>query len=208
MIEFLLSTFVTFFVVVDPPGIAPMFISLTHAVSAVERRRIALRGVAIATGVLFAFALGGGALLDVLGIGIPAFRVAGGVLLLLLSIDMVMVRPSGLRATTESEEAEASQRHDVTVFPLAIPLIAGPGAIASVVLAMGKTAGDPLHQALLLLVLLSVLVLTALLLLAADRLLRLFGRTGLNVLTRVFGILLAALAVQFVIDGLKAAFAT
>src|SRR5262249_26132914 len=160
-----------------------------------ERRRIALRAVAIATGVLFAFALGGGAVLDVLGIGIPAFRVAGGILLLLLSIDLVMVRPSGLRATTQSEGAEANQRPDVTVFPLAIPLIAGPGAIASVVLAMGKVVGDPLRQALLLLVLLSVLALTALLLLAADRLLRVFGRTGLNVLTRVFGILLAALAV-------------
>src|SRR5262245_6384859 len=114
MISFLVSAFVTFFVVVDPPAIAPMFISLTHAVPAAERRRIALMAVAIATGVLFAFALGGGAVLDVLGIGIPAFRVAGGILLLLLSIDMVMVRASGLRATTENEEAEANLRHDVT----------------------------------------------------------------------------------------------
>lgn len=206
MAEFLVTAFVTYFVVVDPAGIAPIFISLTHGMPAAERNRVALKGVAIAAVVLIAFALGGHTLLEVLGIGLPAFRVAGGILLLLLSIDMVMVRHSGLRATTALEEAEAGRSQDITVFPLAIPLIAGPGAIASVVLTMGEAAGNPLRQSLLLAVLLAVLALTALLLVAAGWLLRLFGRTGINVLTRVFGILLAAVAVQFMIDGLRAAF--
>ena len=204
MSETVIATFVTFVVVVDPISTAPLFAALTAEASASERRRIALRGVAIATGVLIAFALGGEWLLAALGIGLPAFRIAGGILLLLLAIDMVMARQSGLRATTPGEEAEGSQRADVSVFPLAIPLIAGPGALTRVVLLMGQAAGDFEAQAVIIAVLVAVLVVTLACLLLVTQVMRLLGVTGINVVTRVFGIITAALAVQFIVDGLLA----
>lgn len=181
-----------------------MFVALTAQHAPSERRRIALRGVAIAALVLVGFALVGEALLAALGIGLPAFRVAGGVLLLLLSIEMVMVRHSGLRTTTDSEERESGQRADVSVFPLAIPLVAGPGAMTSVVLLMSAAGGSKAAMALVLLQLLLVLGLTLACFLGAGALQRLLGLTGVNVVTRVSGLLLAALAVQFVIDGVLA----
>ncbi len=204
MNETIIATFVTFVVVVDPISTAPLFAALTAEASASERRRIALRGVAIATGVLIAFALGGEWLLDTLGIGLPAFRIAGGILLLLLAIDMVMARQSGLRTTTPGEEAEGSQRADVSVFPLAIPLIAGPGALTMVVLLMGQAAGDLGAQAVIIAVLVAVLVVTLACLMLVTQVMRVLGVTGINVVTRVFGIITAALAVQFIVDGLLA----
>ncbi len=204
MSETVIATFVTFVVVVDPISTAPLFAALTAEASASERRRIALRGVAIATGVLIGFALGGEWLLAALGIGLPAFRIAGGILLLLLAIDMVMARQSGLRATTPGEEAESSQRADVSVFPLAIPLIAGPGALTMVVLLMGQAAGELGAQAVIIAVLVAVLVVTLACLLLVTQVMRLLGVTGINVVTRVFGIITAALAVQFIVDGLLA----
>ena len=204
MSETIIATFVIFVVVVDPISTVPLFAALTAEASASERRRIALRGVAIATGVLIAFALGGEWLLAALGIGLPAFRIAGGILLLLLAIDMVMARQSGLRATTPGEEAESSQRADVSVFPLAIPLIAGPGALTMVVLLMGQAAGDLGAQAVIIAVLVAVLVVTLACLLLVTQVMRLLGVTGINVVTRVFGIITAALAVQFIVDGLLA----
>ncbi len=204
MSETIIATFVTFFVVVDPISTTPLFAALTAEASASERRRIALRGVAIATGVLVAFALGGEWLLAALGIGLPAFRIAGGILLLLLAIDMVMARQSGLRTTTPGEEADSSQRADVSVFPLAIPLIAGPGALTMVVLLMGQAAGDLGAQAVIIAVLVAVLVVTLACLMLVTRIMRLLGVTGINVVTRVFGIITAALAVQFIVDGLLA----
>ncbi len=137
MTETLIAAFVTFFVVVDPVGVAPMFAALTPDNTAEERRLIALKGTAIGGGVLLFFALVGEPFLGALGIGLPAFRIAGGILLLLLAIDMVMARSSGLRATTPGEGDESGRRTDVSVFPLATPLIAGPGALTSVVLLMG-----------------------------------------------------------------------
>ncbi len=204
MSETIIATFVTFVVVVDPISTTPLFAALTAEASASERRRIALRGVAIATGVLIAFALGGEWLLTALGIGLPAFRIAGGILLLLLAIDMVMARQSGLRAMTPGEEAESNQRADVSVFPLAIPLIAGPGALTMVVLLMGAAAGDLRTQAVIIAVLVAVLVVTLACLLLVNGIMRLLGVTGINVVTRVFGIITAALAVQFIVDGLLA----
>ena len=201
MSETIIATFVTFVVVVDPISTTPLFAALTAEASASERRRIALRGVAIATGVLIAFALGGEWLLTALGIGLPAFRIAGGILLLLLAIDMVMARQSGLRAMTPGEEAESNQRADVSVFPLAIPLIAGPGALTMVVLLMGAAAGDLRTQAVIIAVLVAVLVVTLACLLLVNGIMRLLGVTGINVVTRVFGIITAALAVQFIVDG-------
>jgi multiple antibiotic resistance protein len=202
MIDTLIASFVTLFVIIDPVGITPMFVSLTANDTAEARRRIAVRGTAIAAVILFAFALGGEPFLRALGIGLPAFRIAGGILLMLLAIDMVMVRHSGLRVTTESEEDECSHRADVSIFPLAIPLIAGPGALTSVVLLMGKAHGDWALQSATLVVLLVVLALMLVCLITASQVVRVLGQTGVNVLTRVFGMITAALAVQFVIDGL------
>lgn len=195
----------TFLVTVDPIGTAPMFAALTAQHTPAERRRIALRGVAIGGGVLFGFAFCGELLLDALGIELAAFRIAGGVLLLLLSIDMLMVRHSGLRTTTAKEEEESGQRADVSVFPLAIPLVAGPGAMTSIVLLMSANSGDLARSALVLGELLLVLLLTLVCFLGAGRLMRVLGITGVNVVTRVAGLLLSALAVQFVIDGVRAA---
>lgn len=197
----------TLLVTIDPIGVAPMFAGLTAQHSPAERRRMALRGVAIAAGVLVGFALIGELLLSALGIELAAFRIAGGVLLLLLSIDMVMVRHSGLRTTTASEEEESGQRADISVFPLAIPLVAGPGAMTSVVLLMSAAAGDVAGSAVVLGELLLVLALTLGCFLGAGRLMKLLGITGVNVITRVSGLLLAALAVQFGIDGVRAVLA-
>ena len=202
MVETLVTAFVTLFVVIDPIGIAPIFASITPRDTAPQRRQIAVKGVTVAAAVLLAFALGGQALLGALGIGLPAFQIAGGLLLLLLSIDMVMVRHSGLRDTAPGEAEEGMQRSDVSVFPLGIPLIAGPGALTSIVLLMGEAEGRLTAQGLILAVMLAVLAITLACLLATARLLRVLGQTGINVVTRVFGIITAALAVQFILDGL------
>ena len=199
----ILAAFVTFLVVIDPPGLAPMFAALTHHFSPEERRRIALRGVLIAGGVLFGFGLAGEPVLRALGISLPAFRVAGGVLLLLLAIDMVMARQSGLRATTPPEDAETGIRDDVSVFPLAIPLIAGPGAMTSMVLTVSEAKGDLLLQAIILGLMGLVLLSAYLSFLIAHHIMRWVGVTGVNVVSRVMGILLAAMSIQFVADGIR-----
>jgi len=205
MLETALATFVTFFVVVDPLGVAPIFMALTARDSALDRRRQARHGVAIAAVVILVFALGGEPMLKVLGIGLPAFRIAGGLLLLLLGIEMVMARHSGLRATTPDEEAEGERKSDIAVFPLAIPLIAGPGALTSVMLLMGEASGDLVRQGVTLAVMAGVLLLMLACLLLAGNLVRVMGVTGINVVTRVFGLVVAALAVQFMLDGARAA---
>ena len=202
--DLLLTAFVTFLVVIDPIGQAPLFGALTAGLDTGARRRIALRGVLIAAVILTAFALGGDLLLGALGIGFPAFRIAGGLLLVLLSIEMVMARHSGLSATTPEESKEAAERSDIAVFPLAIPLIAGPGAITGVMLQMGGAGDDLAAQAAVLGVMFGVLLLTLVSLLLTGPIMRLLGVTGTNVLTRVFGIILAALGVQFVSDGVLA----
>ena len=201
-----MTAFVTFIVTVDPFGVAPLFVGLTASASAADRRRLAVSGVVIGSAILIVFALVGEPLLRALGIGLPAFRIAGGILLLLLAIDMVMARQSGLRATTEGEEAESQSRSDIAVFPLGIPLIAGPGAITSVVLLVGQARGDIAEQGAVIGVLVAVLILTLVCLLLAGHLMRLLGVTGINVISRVSGIIVAALAVQFMIDGLRAVF--
>ena len=163
---------------------------------------MAIKGVLIAAIILFVFAFVGEFLLRALGIGFPAFRIAGGILLLLLAIDMAFARPSGIRSTTAPEQEEASHKEDISVFPLAIPLIAGPGALTSLLLLMGKAQGDILAQTVVLGVLALVLLANLAVLLAAAKVSKLMGVTGVNVINRVLGILLAALACQFVIDGI------
>lgn len=204
MLEHAVATFVTLFVVVDPIGVAPIFAALTARDAPVDRRRQANHGVLLAAAVLLVFALGGEFLLALLGISLPAFRIAGGLLLLLLAIDMVMARHSGLRATTPDEEAEGTRKSDIAVFPLAIPLIAGPGALTSVMLLMGEASGDLIAQASVIAVLLGVLAISWICLLLALKLVRRLGVTGINVITRVLGLVVAALAVQYMLDGLAA----
>jgi MarC family membrane protein len=200
MVEQALYSFVTLFVIIDPIGSAAIFAALTRGATAAFRRRMASRGTAIAGALILVFAFGGAALLRALGITLPAFRIAGGVLLFLLAVDMVFARPSGIRSPTAPEEAEAGQRADISVFPLAFPLLAGPGALTSIVLLMGRAQG-PVAAAGVIAALLAVMLLTLLLLRAAPQVLRLLGVTGANVVSRVLGIILAALAAQLVLDG-------
>jgi multiple antibiotic resistance protein len=202
MFETLFHAFITLFVIVDPVGVAAIFLSLTAGGDEAFRRRMALRGTVTATIVLLVFAFVGEYLFLSLGITLPAFTIAGGALLFLLAIDMVLVRRTGLRSTTVSEDREAGAKEDISVFPLAIPLIAGPGALTSILLLMTRAAGDPLLQAAILAVMLLVMALTLGFLRFASGMVRYLGVTGVNVVGRVLGIILAALAVQIVLNGL------
>lgn len=202
MTETAVVAFTTFFATIGPLDVGPVFAAMTPSVLPRHRRRMALRGTAIATGILLIFALTGELLLASLGISLAALRVAGGILLLLIAIDMVFARPSGSTSTTEEEALEAATRADVTVFPLATPLIAGPGAMGATILLMADAEGSLLDQAVVLAMLLAVMVVTLASLLLASQLQRYLGVTGLHVVSRVFGVLLSALAVQFMFDGL------
>jgi multiple antibiotic resistance protein len=202
VLEFVSNSFVTLLVVVDPLGLAPIFAALTRGYTQERKRDAAIRGTILGGVILFIFALAGDVLLEAMGIGIPAFRIAGGILLFLLSLDMIFASPTGLRSRTVREQEEISYEHDVSVFPLAIPLLAGPGAITTVLLYTGERS--TIELAAFAAVLLVVLLLTLASLLLAPRIMRLFRETGSNVLTRVLGVLLAALAVQFVLDGVGA----
>lgn len=205
MVELAFNSFVTLLVVVDPLGMAPIFAALTSGYAQKRKREAAIRGTMLGTGILLIFALAGDVLLQALGIGIPAFRIAGGVLLFLLSLDMIFASPEGLRSRTTREQEEDDYNQDVSVFPLAIPLLAGPGAITTVLLYTGERSSAEL--AVFIAVLLLVLLLTLVSLLLAPRIMGLFGETGANVLSRVLGVLLAALAVQFVLDGIQSSLA-
>jgi len=202
MLEFAFNSLVTLLVVVDPLGLAPIYAALTKGYPEKRKREAAIRGTVLGSAILFLFALAGDALLEALGIGIPAFRIAGGILLFLLALDMIFARPTGLRSRSIRAQEEESYEQDVSVFPLAIPLLAGPGAITTVLLYTGDRSAA--EVGVFMAVLLAILLLTLGSLLLAPRVLRLFGETGANVLSRVLGVLLAALAVQFVLDGIQA----
>jgi multiple antibiotic resistance protein len=199
-----LYNLIALLVIIDPPGTAAVFMGLTRGATDAERKVLAVRAVAIASATLLTFAVVGDYLLSALGIGLPAFQIAGGALLFLLAIDMLFARPSGLRGPTAQEGAEAGAAHDISVFPLAIPLIAGPGALTTMVLLMGRAQGSIAAIAALLAVLIAVMAITLALLLISARVVRLLGVTGANVISRVLGIVLAALAVQLMLDGLNA----
>lgn len=204
MAEFAFNAFVTLLVVIDPPGLAPIFAALTRGYPTKRKRETAIRGVVLGAAILLVFAFVGNALLDALGIGLPAFRIAGGVLLFLVALDQIFASPSGLNSRTVREQEEVSYQRDVSVFPLAIPLLAGPSAITSILLYTG--GGGTAELAVFVFVLLLVLLLTLASLLLASQVMRLLGETGAHVLTRVLGVLLAALAVQFVLDGIQESF--
>lgn len=198
-----LVAFATLFATVGVADIAFIFAALTKDNTPAQRRTFATRGVLVALGILLFFAVLGNAILDVFGITIPALRTAGGILLLLIAIDMVFARHSGGTGTTDEEEVEARQSHDISVFPLAMPLMAGPGAISAVIL-LTTGANSDLEFWLVLAAIVVILALCWLTLLIAIPIQRLLGLTGLSVVSRIVGILLAALAVQFVFDGIRA----
>jgi multiple antibiotic resistance protein len=200
--ERLFSDFVLLFIVIDPIGVAAIFAALTHGADRGAQRRMARRGALLSAFILFSFMLAGDGLLSALQIGIPAFRIAGGLLLLLLSIDMILARQTGLRFTTPSEQKEAANKDDISVFPLAFPLIAGPGALTTVLL-MGSSGQGGFHFVVMVGVLAAVLALTWLALLYGPLILKILGETGINVVSRLLGVILAALAVQYMLDGLR-----
>jgi multiple antibiotic resistance protein len=202
--EFLISAFVTLLVVVDPLGLVPAFIAVTHDLPARSRRAVALRACLIAALILAGSALAGDWLLRTLAITLPAFRIAGGLLLFSIASEMVF----GVRITRQSQQAEeALDEHvrNIAAFPLAIPLMAGPGAIAACVLLAGRVDDQPLHLAVLLGVIVVVMAICLAVFTLAAGIARLMGTTGNVVASRLLGVLLAALAVQFVIDGVRAA---
>ncbi len=217
MIELFLVAFVpafaSLFVVIDPPGCAPIFASLTHGASPEHRRIMALRATMVAAVILLLFAFLGKAFLTALGISLDAFRVAGGIMLFMIALDMVFEKRTERRETRAekvAQEAEA-QHHDIahediSVFPMAMPMIAGPGSIATVMLLMSQNAGVRYGQAAVLSALAANLLLNLLALLAAGPLLRLIGKTLTTVITRLLGVVLAALAAQIIFDGIRGAF--
>jgi multiple antibiotic resistance protein len=206
MLDTALTAFTTFFVIIDPVGVVPLFMALTAGMESTYRKKVAVKAVLIATGILLAFTVLGQPILKYLDISLAAFRIAGGLLLLLLAIDMVVVKHSGLRTTTDAEEEEATHRPDVTVFPLAIPLIAGPGAIASVILLQSQHTGNLIEQGIIAGVMIGVLAMVLIGFLASERIMKILGLTGINVITRVFGIILCALAVSNIVEGLRQSF--
>ncbi len=201
MNETFVVAFTTFFATIAPLDIAAVFAALTPTATSQFRRSMALRGTLIATTVLLCFAFIGDFLLVSLGISLAALRISGGILLLLLGIDMVFTRSS--RAASTTDDVEPSTMQDISVFPVATPLIAGPGTMGAVILLIVSAEGELFSQAMIIIALLLVLLITLLLLLLADQVPKILGITGMHVVSRIFGILLSALAVQFMIDGVS-----
>ena len=206
MIELFLSAFVTLFVVIDPPGCAPIYAGLTTNATPAARRSMAVRAVLIAGAILIGFAVFGADLLAAMHIELDSFRIAGGIMLFLIALDMVFEKRTQRREDRAEKIAADPGHEDVAVFPMAMPMLAGPGAIASIMLLEGEA--DGLQGTLVVLAaLVVVLLLTLLAFLAASPLMRLFGDKVEAVITRLLGVLLAALAAQYVIDGLRNSFA-
>jgi multiple antibiotic resistance protein len=197
-----LVAFVTLFATVGVADIPFIFAALTKDNSPAERRVFATRGTAIALGILLTFAFVGNLVLDIFGITIPALRTAGGILLLLIAIDMVFARHSGATSTTSEEEKEAKQAEDISVFPLAMPLLSGPGAISAVIL-LTTGADNRFEFWLVIAAIIAIMLSSWLVLLVAIPIQKLLGLTGSSVVSRIVGILLAALAVQFIFDGVR-----
>lgn len=206
MTELFVSALVTFFVIIDPPGCAPIFASLTQGVAAAQRRAMAVRSVLIATGILLFFALLGEDLLRALGVSLSAFKIAGGIMLFLIALEMVFEKRQERRSSRAEDVKRDGEVDDISVFPMGIPMIAGPGSIASVMLLTARSEG--LVGTLVVLgALACILLLTLAALLAAGPLMRLIGEKLEGMITRLLGVILAALAVQFVLDGLEATIA-
>ena len=203
MMELFVSAFATFFVVIDPPGCAPIFASLTAGATAQHRRAMAVRSVAVASVILLAFAIFGEAFLRALGISLDAFRIAGGIMLFLIALEMVFEKRQERRENRAEDLKSRPAPEDISIFPMGIPMIAGPGSIASAMLLMSR--GHGLAQDMIVLAAIAVvLVLTLAALLLAGPLMKMIGYKMEAMITRLLGVILAALAVQFVIDGIRA----
>jgi multiple antibiotic resistance protein len=205
MFEQLARFFVVFLVVVEPISLLPLFVGLTEGIEEVQRRQMARRAVIISAVILTVFALVGSPFLKIMNINIESFRIFGGLLLFLIALEMVFARSPGTR-TSSKEQQESEEREDISVFPLAFPFIAGPGALATILLAFGAAAGNPELFVGLLIIVFVVLGITLGVLYLATPAMRVLGVTGTNVISRMFGVLLGALAVQYVIDGLRGSF--
>ena len=197
----LIAAFTTMFIIIDPPGLAPVFIALTQGMTAAQRRAIAIRACATSAVLMIVFLFLGETVLGFIGISMDAFRIAGGILLFLTALDMLFQRRQARREDSAAE-GQAEHEDDPSVFPLALPLIVGPGAITTIILLAGQAAGAADFGAIAG-VLMAVLLIVFVAFLAAPAIERALGITGLNIVTRVLGMLLAALAVQFVLDGLR-----
>lgn len=202
--DFIISALVTLIVTVDPPGLAPIFLSLTPGMSAASRRKVAGRAVLIAFVIMTATALGGAPLINALGITLPAFRIAGGLLLFTIAYQMVFGGGPERKAETAEKAITEDHIRNIAAFPLGIPLMAGPGAITAILLLSGRAQGDLVKVTILIGVIALVVLACLISFLLATRIARLLGVTGNIVLTRLLGVILAAMAVQFVIDGVKA----
>lgn len=201
--ESLFNAFVTLLVTIDPPGLAPIFLAVTRGMSRAERGQVSVRATVIAFGVLTLFAVAGAGILAVFGITLPAFRVAGGFLLFFIAFEMVFEKRQDRKEKISDVAITKDHIHNIAAFPLAIPLIAGPGAISATVLLSSSFAGWA-GQAMLVGIILVSLLLTYLVFVLAERIDGILGQTGRSILTRLLGVILAALAVQFVADGVKA----
>jgi len=203
VIELYISSLITFFVVIDPPGCAPIYAGLSASASATQKRAMAIRAVGVSAAILFVFALFGEALLKGLGISLASFRIAGGIMLFLIALEMVFEKRTERREDRAAKVASDPEAEDVSIFPMAMPMIAGPGSIASVMLLMSRNSG--LERSLVVLgAMVTILLLTLAALLAAGPIMRILGAKIEAVITRLLGVLLAALAVQFVLDGVSA----
>lgn len=197
----LITAFATLFVIIDPIGLTPIFVALTQGMEPARRRSIALRSCLTGAVILVVFAIFGEALLGFVGISMPAFRIAGGILLFLTALEMLFQKRATRRSSNAEEASNDDQSDDPSVFPIAIPLIAGPGAIASVILLTGESTGF-LGFSAVIGVMFAVLAIVYALFMFAGMIERGLGKTGVNVVTRLLGMLLAALAIQFILDGL------
>jgi len=202
MIELFTTAFITFVVIIDPPGCAPIFASLTSGTDQAHRRKMAIRSSLVAWCILLFFALLGEPLLDTLGISLSAFRLAGGIMLFIIALEMVFEKRTERREERAKEIEGTPEAEDISVFPMAIPMIAGPGSIATIMLLCARANGLA-EGAVVLAAMTTVILLTLLSLLAAGPLMKLIGAKLEGMITRILGVILAALAAQFVLDGLE-----
>ena len=206
-LDMMLNAFVTLFVTIDPIGLAPLFLALTDGATKQERIKIGMRAVIVAAGILLVFGLVGQAIMSNMGISLPAFRIAGGLLLFFIAFEMVFEKRKERKSKSAEQALSEAEMHDLAVFPLAIPLIAGPGAISAVLLLSAQTS-DWVGHATVLAIVAFVLVLVFFTFVIAGWVEKILGNSGRNILTRLLGVLLSALAIQFVADGVIAIFAS
>lgn len=202
--DFLLSAATTILVIIDPPGLAAIFLAVTEGMNREQRQQVAIRASIIAFLILAATAIGGAKLLQALGISLPAFRIAGGLLLFAIAFEMIFQLRSGRKKQQATEAITIDNVRNIAAFPLAIPIMAGPGAMTAIILLAGRTDRDPVLLGFLIVVLLAAILVCLSALLLAAPIARLLGVTGNVVLSRLLGVILAALAVQFVVDGVLA----